>query len=125
MEQPTTTLDAMLQSLAGQMPARMLAAHLRAAAARLVPASRGKLLGVSELAAKLGRGRTYVWAMTRAGYEFTHGQGRRRRTTLESALDWLAAHPEFHLESPRRSNRASSRRGESCGKRGEPSLRND
>ena len=44
-----------------------------------------------QLAKALGKQATYVTAMKRAGYEFTHGS----MTTLESAHLWLATFPQF------------------------------
>jgi hypothetical protein len=47
-----------------------------------------------------GRGRSpvsrsFIYAMKRAGYEFTHG----KLTTVGSARQWLAANPEFRTTS--------------------------
>lgn len=46
-----------------------------------------KLLNATQLAAAIGRHRTYVSAMKRAGFLFSHGT----LTTFRSACDWLAA----------------------------------
>jgi hypothetical protein len=48
-------------------------------------------LSIKDLCRKLDRGRSYVWAMRKAGYKFTHG----KRTTLASALLWLKENPYF------------------------------
>lgn len=49
------------------------------------------LLNCNQLAEELGRHATYVYAMKRAGYKFSHGN----RTMAIHALDWLQANPEF------------------------------
>lgn len=46
-----------------------------------------KLLSIKELAAELGRGRTYVWAMTRRGFKMPG-----RRASLAAAVKWLEKH---------------------------------
>lgn len=50
-----------------------------------------RLLNCKELGEELNRHATYVYAMKRAGFKFNYGN----RTTLENALNWLKAHPEF------------------------------
>lgn len=47
------------------------------------------LLSAKELAARLGRSRSYVAMMKRKGFRMI-GQ----RTTLTAAINWLAAHPQ-------------------------------
>ena len=49
------------------------------------------LLNCNQLAKELDRHATYVYAMKRAGYKFSHGN----RTMLAHALDWLQANPDF------------------------------
>lgn len=51
--------------------------------------STDRLLSIKELAFALGRGRTYIWAMTRRGFKMPGG-----RATLADALAWLKKHPE-------------------------------
>lgn len=50
-----------------------------------------KLLNSTQLAAEMGRGRTYVSAMKAAGYAMRYGN----RDTIGNALAWLEAHPNF------------------------------
>lgn len=45
------------------------------------------------LAWRMNKSETYVHAMKRAGYVFTHGP----ETTYESAMEWRAEHPEFRI----------------------------
>lgn len=52
---------------------------------------RGIPLDCVDLAAALDRHPTYVYAMKRAGYVFSHGN----RTLLSHALSWLAKNPSF------------------------------
>ena len=47
-----------------------------------------KLFSIKELAAELGRGRTYVWAMKCRGFKMPGG-----RATIADALAWLEKHP--------------------------------
>jgi len=53
------------------------------------------------LALRLGVSRSYVGAMKRAGFVFSHG----RRSTAKAALVWLQEHPDFVFGDsyPRRS----------------------
>jgi len=48
-----------------------------------------KLLSVKELAAEMGRDRTYVWAMKRRGFEMPGG-----RATVAEARSFLARNPK-------------------------------
>lgn len=48
------------------------------------------LLTIKELAAVLGKSRTYVHAMIAAGFEMPG-----RTATLQEARDWLRANPDF------------------------------
>lgn len=50
-----------------------------------------KLLNTNELASALGRSRSYVAAMKKSGYLFSHGM----RTTLSHAIAWLGKRPDF------------------------------
>lgn len=50
-----------------------------------------KLFRHEELAKEMGVGSKFVLAMKRAGYRFTHAH----QTTLESALAWRSAFPDF------------------------------
>ncbi len=47
-----------------------------------------KLLSMKELAGVLGRDRTYVWAMKRAGFAMPGGRAR-----ITDAIAWLEKHP--------------------------------
>ena len=53
--------------------------------------SRERLLNATKLAAAMDVSASFILAMKRAGYRFTNGH----QTTLESALAWRAAFPEF------------------------------
>lgn len=67
---------------------------LEAVAVVPAPATAGlppRLYRNGELARAMGVSRTFIFAMKRAGYTFTHGL----QTTLESALAWRAAFPHF------------------------------
>jgi len=57
--------------------------------------ARVNFLNKKQLATSLGRSRTYVSAMCRAGFVFQYGG----LTTLEEALDWLRANPDFRVSS--------------------------
>ena len=47
-----------------------------------------ELLSSKELASKLGRNVSYIWAMRRCGFRMLAG-----RTTLSLALEWLSDNP--------------------------------
>lgn len=51
-----------------------------------------ELLNKSQLAERLGRSKGYVSAMCRAGFATPCG-----RTTLKSALQWMAENPDFRV----------------------------
>lgn len=50
------------------------------------------LLNKSQLAEMLGRSRSYISAMCRAGFQTPCG-----RTTLKAAIKWMAANPDFRV----------------------------
>lgn len=50
-----------------------------------------KLLNLTQLALELGRSRSYVRYMKKAGYVFEYGN----RTTFDHALQWLSDNKEF------------------------------
>ncbi len=50
-----------------------------------------RLLNVQSLAKALGRSQFYVCAMKKAGYVMQYGT----QTTLDHALAWLEANPDF------------------------------
>ncbi len=50
-----------------------------------------KLLNCKQLAEELGRSRTYISMMKRAGFKPSHGN----RTTIDHALLWLQQNPDF------------------------------
>jgi hypothetical protein len=67
-----------------------------------------QLLNCSRLAHALDVWPGYVTAMRKAGYVFTAAH----RTTLQSALAWLAEHPHFRAEhylNPHRSRKKKTR----------------
>lgn len=51
-----------------------------------------ELLSKQELAARIGRHRSYVSAMARAGLKFSCG-----RISMKDALAWMAANPDFRM----------------------------
>jgi len=51
-----------------------------------------ELLSKAELAEKIGRHRSYVSAMARAGLKFSCG-----RIAMKDALAWMAANPDFRM----------------------------
>ncbi len=53
--------------------------------------SKANLYNATNLAKEVSRSPAFVFAMKKCGYEFTHG----RLTTRRSAMDWLAANPDF------------------------------
>jgi len=59
------------------------------------PTRRAGLVNGVGLAAAMNVSRTYVQAMKKEGYKFTHGN----LTTVESGLEWKAAHPDFVIRS--------------------------
>lgn len=64
------------------------------------------ILNSKQLAAELGRGKSYVSAMKLGGFVFTHGM----KTTLQAALDWLAENPDFRVAQvypPRRRTKST------------------
>lgn len=52
-----------------------------------------RLFNAKELAAELNVSVTYVHAMKKDGFEFTHGM----RTLLEPAMIWLAENKDFRV----------------------------
>lgn len=86
------------------------------------------IYNATQLAKKLGICRDYISAMKKSGFEFTHGM----RTTLQSALDWIAEHPDFRLRTayPSKAKKKKETVAKSCGapsphgvdKSGEPSM---
>ena len=79
-----------------------------------------KLYNSQDLAKALNRSRTYVHAMKANGFKFSHGM----RTTVESAVVWLAEHPEFRSSDyPALPKHPPSRTGARAGKCGESSLK--
>jgi hypothetical protein len=76
--------------------------------------SRVKLYNTSGLAEVIEVGRTTISAMKRLGFKFLYG----RRTTVRSALDWMAAHPEFRQRQayPSKARNGSPRNSKRAGK---------
>lgn len=103
------------------IPTERASAEIRRAANSLFPASsyssaaRQRVVGAGELARRLNRSRSYVWAMKRAGFKFTHG----RRTTVDAALLWLEWNRDFVTTRRAQPRRGSSLRGTRAGKSGE------
>lgn len=64
-----------------------------------------ELYNGTQLALAMGVHRNYISAMKRAGYKFTHGF----QTTLDSAMNWRATHPDFTRSTvyPRNERRAA------------------
>lgn len=65
----------------------------------------GKLLNTTQLARAMGRSRSYVVAMKRSGYEFSHGM----LTTVQHANAWLKKHPTFRSSDYRQASSMSDR----------------
>jgi hypothetical protein len=51
-----------------------------------------ELINKTQLAERLGRSKGYVSAMCKAGFSTPCG-----RTTLKSAMEWMAANPDFRV----------------------------
>lgn len=63
-------------------------------------------LNIKDLAAAIGRSRSYVEAMRQAGYQFTHAN----RSLASDALRWLRRNPEFRSTSYRWGKKGASKR---------------
>lgn len=63
------------------------------------------LLNKSQLAEMLGRSKSYVSAMCRAGFQTPCG-----RTTFKSAIRWMAENPDFRVADAYSSTPSFSRR---------------
>lgn len=78
--------------------------------------SGAELLNCSEIATALGRNRSYISAMKRAGYQMEYGT----KDTLKNALQWLSANPTFRtaLVYPKRPGNRPSLKPSRAGKSG-------
>ena len=116
-----TPLDSAIRIMSDQLSPAQIASVLRLKAAELSPSNRGRGLTGTQLGKELGHGRTYVWAMKLAGFEFDLGT----RCTLGHARNWLALHPDFRttqvVERPARSSGRRALQDSPAGKPGEPS----
>ena len=64
------------------------------------------LMNKSQLAEYLGRSKSYISAMVKAGFETPCG-----RTSAKAAIRWMAAHPDFRVaDAYKRETKVSSRR---------------